>query len=435
MKPREKQFEQDVDTFLYAFEQVARPARYNEADTHSIYVPGYSQPVVASCIGRGQCKAVIEFQGVFQGLAFSWYRGHTLESAQLMVGIQGASLAAYEEIAAGVGVDQIEKPSLHSTRSTRAPSEYRIIPSIDGTWTVVEIQHRIAPENLAQTYLKLALTKPSGYKVRIPVKIRVVVNDLPGPETDDDTYGFPRGRLTKVVTESMAFPIQKIMYRIIEEAICQLVLFTRSLEGVRSLDNIPISIGIDSKLHNYRVDFFLNSSAHRSDEFGVTLKNFDNEPPNLKILRDGEPMYQGGPLYDMISEVFPDSHLQDEFVNRIQKVTQFRKLLIKLLGSIAADYYKYQDEIQIEFQWFLDVVNSEIKHQNIDETPVQWQEVKDYILNSQRSHKAFRLYLWACQLAAWVFFRIDLKCPLPLFRLTMTRSNGWMIFRLDMKKQ
>ena len=68
------------------------------------------------------------------------------------------------------------------------------------------------------------------------------------------------------------------------------------------------------------------------------------------------------------------------------------------------DYYKYQDQDpdqkRVQFQWFLEVVNREVKIQQIDEPPVELPEVRAYMLNSQRSHKAFRLYLWACQLAA-----------------------------------
>ena len=408
VQSEEKEFERRIEAFLQAFEQVASSERYNEADVQKIDVPGLGE-VTASCIGRGQCKAVIEFTGLFQGLAFSWYRGHSLESAGLMVGLQRASLAVFEEIAVGIntgdngwggGIDQIKKPSLYG--STRAPSEYKIIPSPDGTYSVVEIQHRIAPENLAQTYLKLMLTNPLGHQVPIPVKYQVEIDDRPVNDPDEM---FDRGRKKsdRAETETSNFPIEKIMYRIIKEVIRQLVQFTESLNSVRSLENIPVGIGIDSKLHNYRVDFLLRSSTRGPDSFDVNLKNFDNEPPNLKLLEHGEPLYRGGPLYDMISEVFPNSRLQQDFVDRVQKITGLRKLLIKLLVSIASDYQKYQLQTQINFQWFLDVVNIEMNANGLTEDPITLEEVQKYMENSQQSHKAFRLYLWACHIAARVY--------------------------------
>ena len=121
-----------------------------------------------------------------------------------------------------------------------------------------------------------------------------------------DVFGPGCKKPTGIVTEKMWFPIDMIMSQIMEEAIYQLVQFTRSLKNVRAMENIPISIGVDSKLHNYRVEFLYQPGFGGRDGFDVSLKNFDNEPPNLKIFHGGEPMYRGGPLYDMISRVFPD---------------------------------------------------------------------------------------------------------------------------------
>ena len=126
-------YEQKIDRFLNAFESVAQSALFNECDQQMIEVPSHGI-VLVNCVGRGQCKAVLEFPELFPGLVFSWQRGHSLESAQLLDGLQGASLTVYEEIAKGldpksqalIDSDQIQKAPHKSIESTRMPSVYRI---------------------------------------------------------------------------------------------------------------------------------------------------------------------------------------------------------------------------------------------------------------------------------------------------------------------
>ena len=211
-----------------------------------------------------------------------------------------------------------------------------------------------------------------------------------------DPYGTPPEPMSVIRTEFRRVPLRVILESIIETLIADLVQFTNTLEGFRSLQNIPVGIGVDSKLPNYRVSFYLG----RTGSLRVDLKNFDNEPPNLKIFNNGKPLYRGGPLYDRISELFPGCHLQDDFVDRVQKITAFRSLLKKLLASIAADYFKYQQETSMDFQWFIDLVNREVSSQEMNETPVGWPEIDEYMQKSKKAHRAFRLYVWVCQLTA-----------------------------------
>ena len=130
---KQKEYEEQVDRFLAAFESVAQPGLFDECDHQLVDVPGYGL-VLINCVGRGQCKAVLEFPELFPGLAFSWQRGHSRESAQLLDGLQGASLTVYEEIAKGldpksqalIDTDQIRKADHKSIESTRMPSVYRL---------------------------------------------------------------------------------------------------------------------------------------------------------------------------------------------------------------------------------------------------------------------------------------------------------------------
>ncbi|WP_354022302.1 OTU domain-containing protein [Endozoicomonas lisbonensis] len=395
----DKAFDEKVDSFLRAFEAAAKFEMCNEHDELRVDVAPYGK-VRVRCIGRGQCKAVFEFPELFPGLAFSWQRGHSMESALLLEGLQGASLTVYEELAMGwnqrtgtlVDTDQIKKPAHKSIDSTRMPSVYRLIPAADDLITVVEIQHRIQPEHLAQTYIRLALTHGLDHRVEIPVVYRdEAVMTVPS------FYGEPVKETWSVLrTELMQYTLRDILAEIFEALISQLAQFTGTLEDFRSLRNIPVSIGVDSKLPNYYVSFYLGlDGSLRAD-----LKNFDNEPPNLKLLNGGEPLYRGGPLYDLISRLFPESRLQEDFVDRIQKITVFRSLLKKLLASIAADYFKVQATAKVDLQWFIDLINYEAKSQEVSETPVTWSEIEQYMQKSKKSHRAFRLYVWACQMAA-----------------------------------
>lgn len=396
----QKEYEDRVDRFLEALESVAQSELFNECDQQLVDVPFYGK-VLANCVGRGQCKVVLEFPELFPGLAFSWQRGHSRESAQLLDGLQGASLTVYEEIAKGldpqsqalIDTDQIRKADHESIESTRMPSVYRSVPAADGSTTVVEIQHRIPPDHLAQTYITLALTQ--GLDFKVPIKIQHK-NQVPSPALDDH-YGAPAKSMDVMrIDELMSVPVREILYSIFESLIADLVQFTGTLEAFRSLKRIPVAIGVDSKLPNYRVSFYLG----RGGSLRADLKNFDNEPPNLKIFKEGEPLYRGGPLYDSISKLFPGSRLQENFVDRVQKITEFRSLLVKLLAGLAADYLKYQQVVSFDFQWFIDRVNQDVQNQEVSEKPITWEEIDTYMQRSKKSHRAFRLYVWVCQLAA-----------------------------------
>ena len=395
----DKAFDERVDSFLRAFETAAKFEMFNVHDELNIDVPPYGM-VRMRCIGRGQCKAVFEFPDLFPGLAFSWQRGHSMDSALLLEGLQGASLTVYEELAMGwnpktrtlMDTDQIRKPHHKSVTSTRIPSAYRLVPAMDGSTTVVEIQNRIKPEHLAQTYIRLALAHGLDHRVEIPVVYREeVASFIPNlnGESAEETYSVLR-------TESMPFTLRDILGEIFETLISQLIQFTDTLESFRSLRNIPVSIGVDSKLPNYAVYFYLGLDGSMKAD----LKNFDNEPPNLKLLDEGEPLYRGGPLYDLISRLFPESRLQEDFVDRVQKIAAFRSLLKKLLASISADYFKDQATAKVDLQWFIDRINYETQSQEAGETPVTWNEIEEYMQKSKKSHRAFRLYVWACQMAA-----------------------------------
>ncbi|KEQ15813.1 hypothetical protein GZ77_04585 [Endozoicomonas montiporae] len=408
--PTDQAFDASVELFLREFENNARFEMFNECEQQVIKVDGYDKDILFRCIGRGQCKAVFEIDELFPGLAFSWQRGHTQDSARLLEGLQSASLTVYEELAMGrdpktrelLDTDQIKKPPHKSIDSTRMPSVYRLIPAVDGSTTVVEIQHRIKPENLAQTYIVEALRHGLDHAVEIKVKFR---EDI--PTTVMDFNRVPKeGSYVAYNYEIMRYPLVNILEAIFETLIDQLIQFTNTLGEFRSLRNMPVSIGVDSKLPNYYVSFYMGADG----SLKADLKNFDNEPPNLKLLDNGEPLYHGGPLFDCITDLFPDSHLQEDFVERVQKITAFRSLLKKLLASIAADYIKYQQGATFDFQWVIDQINDEAHSQEAGEPPVTWSEIEEYMEKSKRSHQAFRLYVWVCQLVAK--FRPDrIKMP------------------------
>ena len=66
-------------------------------------------------------------------------------------------------------------------------------------------------------------------------------------------------------------------------------------------------------------------------------------------------------------------------MDRVQKITELRSLLVKLLASIASDYLKHQQSASFDFQWFIDMVNQEVQSQEVSEQPITWAEIDRYM--------------------------------------------------------
>lgn len=385
--------EREVESLLTAYEKVAQPELMNQADTISVDIPGFGSQRI-DCIGRGQCKAVITFPALTPGLVFTRYPGYTSEGAHLVIGLQQANIPVYEELAAAPNphsgsphsARDIETPAFHQKLSTRCPSVYKRIPGQDGKVTVVEIQHHIPERQLASYYIQQAALRGLDEQVTIPLSDKGYWDDDKGVMVEADKFALVSFR--------------EVLKRIMEDLVTQVCQFDENLRGYRALQNMPVSIGMDSKIQNFRVDF------HRMrDTIVAYLKNFDNEPPNLSLFDAGVPLYRGGPVFDMISELFQDSSLQDNYIKRVYGLTEFRKLFVKMLASIDAEITSVEASTQrpsrVNLQYFIDEMNRQLSlHGSSLVHPVSVEDVKAYRTASQESHKSFRLYVWACQLAS-----------------------------------
>ena len=410
-------------------------------DVYSIEPSPLQAQTNIRCIGRGQCAVVWQLGN--SNLVFRRYAGHTKEQAEEQAWVQEASYATYEQLAYAHEQDSgklklesdIGLPQPMSLFSTRVYSRFISLPSLDGSYSLYEIQPLIPREELVEHYLDLFMSYGSDSPVELPLY---------------ELLGTARRGERKTVG------LREVMRAVIASIVQQLAVVSKNLAQYQSARRKgSLNIGIDAKIANYQVRFTDESDYENGKPLEAYVSNYDGYPPNLSFhLADQQDddfgtidfspgseqakaeqkcrekqrvienaLFRGGPLYDLLNDYFKMFGFTWAFVERSTNLTTLNKQLVKMLASIANEYdaraRKSEAPVFIAratmLEFFMELVNEQIGSINsnnrkdanydpdTDEIPlISMQHILDYQKKSAKFHQVFRIHLMAAEIGAMV---------------------------------
>ena len=283
-------------------------------------------------------------------------------------------------------------PQPMSIVSTRVLSQYEVLPSLDGSYALYEIQPLIPDDELVEKYLSrfAATMRDSELKFRQYCTIPLY-----------DSEVITGGRVS-----SSLHLINEVWTEILEGILQQLLIVSQNLDEYRQAheSNQLLGIGIDPKIGNYQVRFIEMIHPDSPRQFKAFLANYDGYPPNLTLFNQKSVLFKGGPLYDLLNEFFSGFGFTDQFVSRSIKLTTLQQQALKMLASIATDTEKVDPKLNV-LQYSLEIVNRWLLDNKLVEG-VEFQltklDVQGYRQKSSRYHKAVRLHLLAAEIGAGV---------------------------------